>query len=109
MNEAKERRIAEQIQDALTQHLKLERSRVTPEALLREDLSLDSVDTVELLFHVEDIFNIQIPEEDLQKFRSVGDVIRYVEAAVLSASERPAHGRKEPRQEKDLKAKRKKK
>lgn len=43
------------------------------------DFGGDSLDFVELVFDVGDEFNIEIPDEDAEKFKTVGDVVKYVE------------------------------
>jgi acyl carrier protein len=51
---------------------------ITLESDLREDLGLDSVDTVHILFGLESEFDIEIPEEDIEKVRNVGDIVDYI-------------------------------
>jgi len=80
MNDAEASRIAEKIHQALARHLRIERERIRPGSLLREDLGLDSADTIELVFKLEDLFHIQIPDDDLEKFKTVGDLTAYLAA-----------------------------
>ncbi len=84
MSEAEKVNIGQKIQQALARHLRMDAARVTPDALLREDLEMDSVDTIELLFHLEDAFHIEIPDDDLEKLKTVKDITSYVEARVGS-------------------------
>jgi acyl carrier protein len=74
--------VAERIESELAQYLKRDRRTITPAYSLRDDLGLDSMATIELLFRIEEAFDLQIPDQDLQKFLTVGDVIHYVEAKV---------------------------
>ncbi len=59
---------------------------LTPDAISEEtsfvdDLGIDSLDVVELVMELEDAFNMgEIPEEDLKKMRTVGDLVEYVNA-----------------------------
>ena len=58
--------------------------RTTPEAIqkqasLTEELNIDSLDTLDLIFQLEEEFGIDIPEEDQLKFSTVQDVITYVQ------------------------------
>ncbi|WP_447974009.1 acyl carrier protein [Nitrospira sp. Kam-Ns4a] len=71
--------IAERIQTALAQYLKRDPGTIQPDMALRDDLGLDSMATIELLFRIEEAFDLQIPDEDLQKLSTVADVITYVE------------------------------
>jgi acyl carrier protein len=74
--------VAERIQISLAEYLKRDRRTITPAYSLRDDLGLDSMATIELLFRIEETFEIQIPDEDLHKLATVGDVIAYVEGKV---------------------------
>jgi acyl carrier protein len=74
--------IADQILVALAEHLKRDKRSIALENTLRDDLGLDSIATIELLFKLEDVFNLRIPDEDLQDLTRVRDVIHYVEAKV---------------------------
>lgn len=46
---------------------------------LMKDLEADSLDAVEIIMAIEDTFDIEIPDEDAEKFQTVGDLVRYVE------------------------------
>ena len=54
---------------------------VTMEASLSEDLGADSLDAVELNMAIEDAFGKAIPDEALAEFKTVGDIVRYLEKA----------------------------
>lgn len=76
---AAESTIATQIRTALAQHLKRDVSKIKPGDRLREDLGLDSLAMIELLFKIEEHFDLEIPNEDLSRITSVADVTAYVE------------------------------
>jgi len=76
---AAESTIANQIRTALAQHLKRDVSKIKPGDRLREDLGLDSLAMIELLFKIEEHFDLEIPNEDLSRVTSVADVTAYVE------------------------------
>ncbi len=76
---AAESDIAVRIRTALGDYLKRDPASVEPRHALREDLGLDSMATIELLFKIEEVFDLQIPDQDLQKLAKVSDVIAYVE------------------------------
>ena len=90
--------IATQIRTALAQHLKRDISKIRPQDRLREDLGLDSLAMIELLFKIEEHFDLEIPNEDLSRVTTVADVTAYVEeklgatapAATASAPAMPA-------------------
>ena len=103
--------IAARIHTALADYLKRDPATITPTHSLRDDLGLDSMATIELLFRIEEAFDLQIPDEDLHRLLTVGDVITYVQSrlnpssvttAKLSAPKKPA-----PRPVKRAPAKRK--
>lgn len=71
--------IAARIRTALGEYLKRDPASIEPRHALREDLGLDSMATIELLFKIEEVFDLQIPDQDLQKLTRVSDVISYVE------------------------------
>lgn len=55
-------------------------NEVTPEASFTEQLGADSLDTVELIMEFEKEFNVQIPDEDAEGIKTVGDAIAYIES-----------------------------
>jgi acyl carrier protein len=71
--------IAEKIRSALARELKRDPQTITLQQTLREDLGLNSLDAIELMFKVEEEFDIEIPDPDLQKLRTVGDLVAYLE------------------------------
>lgn len=46
---------------------------------LMKDLEADSLDAVEIIMAIEDEFDIEIPDEDAEAFKNIGDIVRYVE------------------------------
>jgi acyl carrier protein len=82
--------IAIQIRTALAKHLKRDVSKVRLQDNLREDLGLDSLAMLEMVFEVEEAFNLEIPDEDLSKITTVGDVATYVEARLAGGAPTPA-------------------
>lgn len=83
--------IADRIITALGEYLKRDRSSIMPGHALRDDLGLDSMATIELLFKIEEAFDLQIPDQDLQHLRTVANVIDYVQARLnpTATSARP--------------------
>ena len=59
-------------------NLGVEREKLTSEASFMEDLGADSLDTVELVMAFEKEFDIDIPDEDAEKLRTVGDAMNYL-------------------------------
>ena len=53
---------------------------MTPKASFVDDLGADSLDTVELVMAFEEAFEVEIPDEDAEKIRTVQDAVSYIEA-----------------------------
>jgi acyl carrier protein len=70
----------EKVRDVIVRELSVPESKVTENASFDGDLSADSLDVVELVMALEDEFDVEIPEEDAEKIRTVGDAVRYLEA-----------------------------
>jgi acyl carrier protein len=89
---APESDVAARTRAALAARLKRNVDAIQLQDDLRNDLGLDSLDMIELLFKIEEVFDLEIPNEDLVQIATVGDVIAYVErrlAAKAAAPERP--------------------
>ena len=74
-----ENSIEQRVVDIIVEQLGVNADQVTPEAKFIEDLSADSLDTVELVMALEESFGQEIPDEEAEKLQSVGDVIKYIE------------------------------
>lgn len=70
------------IKDIIEKELGVEREKLVPEASFIEDLGADSLDIVELVMEFEKEFNIDIPDEDAEKLRTVGDAVGYLNSKV---------------------------
>lgn len=62
--------------------LEVDPQKIVPSATLMDDLHADSLDVIEVILGVEDEFNIEIPDEDTEEIKTVGDIISYVRARV---------------------------
>jgi acyl carrier protein len=72
----------EKVKEIIAKELGVERDKLTNEASFMEDLGADSLDTVEPVMEFEKEFNIDIPDEDAEKLRTVGDALQYLESKV---------------------------
>jgi acyl carrier protein len=66
----------------LSESLGVAADRITPEARLIEDLEIDSLDRIELVFALESAFGIEIPDSAIAAVRTVGDISDRIEAAL---------------------------
>ena len=97
-----DRAVLEKIIQALADYLKRDANSIKSSYHLRDDLGLDSMAVIELLYKIEETFNLQIPDQDLAGLTTVGTVARYVEqrlapptqAAALTIKKSPAKGKK---------------
>lgn len=55
---------------------------ITAETSLMKDLEADSLDAVEIMMALEDEFEIEIPDEDAENFKTIGDIVKYVESKI---------------------------
>ena len=69
----------EKVQAMLAEALNLPLEKVTPNALIIDDLGADSLDVVELLSRLEDEFGVTIPDEDVEGLKTVADVANELE------------------------------
>ncbi|HET6700582.1 MAG TPA: acyl carrier protein [Gemmatimonadaceae bacterium] len=74
--------LQDKVKDIIVEELGVEREKLTNEASFMEDLGADSLDTVELVMAFEKEFNIDIPDEDAEKMRTVGDAMNYLREKV---------------------------
>ena len=70
-----------EIIEIVCEQLGIDESKVTPEASFVEDLNADSLDLTELIMTFEERFGTEIPDQDAEKIRTVGDVIKYIQAS----------------------------
>ena len=70
--------VEEKVKDIIVEELGVEREKLTAEASFMEDLGADSLDTVELVMAFEKEFDIDIPDEEAEKLRTVGDALSYL-------------------------------
>ncbi len=71
--------ISLKIRTALADYLKRDPDRILVTQHLRDDLGLDSMAVIELLYRIEEAFDLQIPDQDLVGLTTVGHVVSYVE------------------------------
>ena len=74
--------ITAKVKELIVEKLGVEESEIVPAARFIEDLGADSLDTVELIMKFEDEFNMEIPEAEAEKLRTVQDAVDYINSRV---------------------------
>ncbi|MBQ3710270.1 MAG: acyl carrier protein [Bacteroidales bacterium] len=69
----------EQVKEILARQLRVSPDKVTMDAQIKRDLGADSVDILQLLMRLEDDYGIVIPDQELAKFETVGDVVNFLD------------------------------
>lgn len=67
--------IAAEVKSIFCKTLKIEPEKLLPESRLQEDLNLDSLDMIEVVYEVEDHFGVQIPEDSIREIRTFQQVV----------------------------------
>ena len=71
--------VFERIREIICAQLDLEEDKVTMDSDIMEDFEADSLDVVDLVMSIEDEFGLEVPDDQIENFRTVGDVVRYIE------------------------------
>ncbi len=74
--------VEEKVKNIIVEQLGVDVEAVTAEASFIDDLGADSLDIVELVMTMEEEFDLEIPDEDAEKIKTVNDVINYIKAKV---------------------------
>ncbi len=70
--------IADKVKEIISQQLDVDMANIKPESAFIDDLGADSLAIVELVLAFEEQFEIDIPDEDTEKIRTVGDAVSYI-------------------------------
>jgi len=71
--------VAEKMIDIIVEQLSVDKEKVVPNASFVDDLGADSLDQVELIMAMEEAFDVEIPDEEAEKIKTVQSAIDYVE------------------------------
>ena len=70
----------EKVKEIVAEQLGVEPETITPESSFLADLEADSLDLVEFMMALEEEFDMEIPDEDIEKISTVGDAVNYIKA-----------------------------
>lgn len=74
--------VFEKVKEMLCEQLDVEEDKVTLEASIVDDLGADSLDVVDLIMSLEEEFDVEIPDEDVENIKTVGDIVKYIEGKI---------------------------
>lgn len=66
--------------EIIREQLSVDDKEITMETSLMKDLEADSLDAVEIIMALEDEFSVEIPDTEAEKFKSIGDIVKFIEA-----------------------------
>ena len=72
--------VAEKVKQIIVEQLGVDEAQVEPKASFVDDLGADSLDIVELVMAFEEAFDLDIPDEEAEKIKTVEDAVNYIEA-----------------------------
>ena len=72
--------VFEKIKEILAEQLDANAEEMTMETRIDEDLGAASLDVVELLMSIEDEFEVEIPDEEIENLKTIGDVVEYIQS-----------------------------
>ncbi|WBY63752.1 MAG: acyl carrier protein [Thermocaproicibacter melissae] len=71
--------VLEKVKAILSEQFDVEEDSITPDTNIADDLGADSLDVVDLLMSIEDEFEIEIPDEEVENLKTVGELVKYIE------------------------------
>ena len=74
-----ESEVFDRIREYLADQLDVDPDKITPDSDIVEDFGADSLDVVDMITTLSDEFGVDIPDEEIENFHTVGDVVRYIE------------------------------
>ena len=72
--------VLEKFKAILSEQFDVEEDSITPDTNLSEDLEADSLDVVDLLMSIQDEFEIEVPDEEIENIKTVDQLVKYIEA-----------------------------
>jgi acyl carrier protein len=74
--------VFEKVKEILCDQLDVEEDQVTMESNIVEDFGADSLDIVDLIMSLEEEFDKEIPDEEIENIKTVGDIVRFIETSL---------------------------
>ena len=73
--------VFEKVRDIVVDQLDADENDVTMESSIVDDQGADSLDVVDLVMSIEEEFDVEIPDEEVENIKTVGDIVKYIESA----------------------------
>lgn len=74
--------VFDKVKKIIVDQLDVEEDKVTEAASITDDLGADSLDVVDLVMSFEEEFDIEIPDDQVEKIKTVGDIVKFIEEKV---------------------------
>ncbi|HCA05424.1 MAG TPA: acyl carrier protein, partial [Ruminococcaceae bacterium] len=71
--------VLEKVKAILAEQFDVEQDKINADTDLQEDLGADSLDVVDLLMSIEDEFEVEVPDEEIENIKTVGALVAYIE------------------------------
>ena len=71
--------VFDKVKEIIIDQLDVDASAIIPDTSLTKDLEADSLDAVEIIMAIEDEYEIEIPDEEAEKFANIGDIVNFIE------------------------------
>ena len=70
----------DKVKSILVDQLDVDEDGVTMESSITEDLGADSLDVVDMIMSIEEEFDVEIPDDEIENMKTVGDIVKYIES-----------------------------
>ena len=71
--------VLEKVKKIICDQLDIEESIITMDSVIIEDLGADSLDVVDIIMSLEEEFDMEIPDEQVENIKTIGDIVKYIE------------------------------
>ena len=72
--------VFDKVKSIIVEQLDADEAEVTMDATIQDDLGADSLDVVDRVMSIEESFDIEIPDEEVEGIKTVGDIVKYIES-----------------------------
>lgn len=71
--------VFDKVKDLISEQLDVKADEITEDSSIQDDLGADSLDVVDLVMAIEDEFSVEIPEDQVENIKTVGDIVKFIE------------------------------